>query len=146
MFSGGREKVHWERMDFRRKLRIWSHLLKKSLMENFIFCAVISMTQLIHVSESFFSRKKNGGVWARDKKISIKQWFMFPILSKISFSQLIYKCPTEVFVHQKQTLFMFLLFSESYSIHLLSMSMVGFLSAWVVAWDEIFGIYVSKTV
>ena len=25
----------------RRKLRIWSHLLKKSLMENFIFCAVI---------------------------------------------------------------------------------------------------------
>ena len=23
-----------------RKLRIWSHLLKKSLMENFIFCAV----------------------------------------------------------------------------------------------------------
>ena len=25
----------------RRKLRIWSHLLEKSLMENFIFCAVI---------------------------------------------------------------------------------------------------------
>ena len=25
-----------------RKLRIWSHLLKKSLMENFIFCAVLS--------------------------------------------------------------------------------------------------------
>ena len=24
----------------RMKLRIWSHLLKKSLMENFIFCAV----------------------------------------------------------------------------------------------------------
>ena len=24
----------------RRKLRIWSHLLKKSLMESFIFCAV----------------------------------------------------------------------------------------------------------
>ena len=24
----------------RRKLRIWSHLLKKSLMENFIFCAM----------------------------------------------------------------------------------------------------------
>ena len=24
----------------RRKLRIWSHLLKKFLMENFIFCAV----------------------------------------------------------------------------------------------------------
>ena len=25
----------------RRKLRIWSHLLKKSLTENFVFCAVI---------------------------------------------------------------------------------------------------------
>ena len=24
-----------------RKLRIWSHLLKKSLMENFIFCSVL---------------------------------------------------------------------------------------------------------
>ena len=24
----------------RRKLRIWSHLLKKYFMENFIFCAV----------------------------------------------------------------------------------------------------------
>ena len=28
----------------RRKLRIWSHLLKKSLMENFIFCAVLIET------------------------------------------------------------------------------------------------------
>ena len=26
--------------EIRRKLRIWSHLLKKSLMENFIFRAV----------------------------------------------------------------------------------------------------------
>ena len=26
----------------RRKLQIWSHLLKKSLMENFIFCDVFS--------------------------------------------------------------------------------------------------------
>ena len=25
-----------------KKLRIWSHLLKKSLMENFIFCAVFA--------------------------------------------------------------------------------------------------------
>ena len=28
----------------RRNLRIWSHLLKKSLMENFIFCAVLFLT------------------------------------------------------------------------------------------------------
>ena len=25
----------------RRKLQIWSHLLKKSLLKNFIFCAVV---------------------------------------------------------------------------------------------------------
>ena len=34
-------KVFFSKCDkIRRKLRIWSHLLKKSLMENFIFCAV----------------------------------------------------------------------------------------------------------
>ena len=26
-----------------KKLRIWSHLLKKSLVENFIFCAVLPL-------------------------------------------------------------------------------------------------------
>ena len=31
----------------RRKLRIWSHLLKKSLMENFIFCAVSTVSSVI---------------------------------------------------------------------------------------------------
>ena len=30
-----------------KKQRIWSHLLKKSLMENFIFCAVSLSSQLI---------------------------------------------------------------------------------------------------
>ena len=29
----------------RRKMWIWSHLLKKSLMENFIFCAVTVMAK-----------------------------------------------------------------------------------------------------
>ena len=32
----------------RSKLRIWSHLLKKSLMENFIFCAVYAK---VHIFE-----------------------------------------------------------------------------------------------
>ena len=32
-----------------RKLGIWSHLLKKSLMENFIFCAVL------HYQKCFFN-------------------------------------------------------------------------------------------
>ena len=31
----------------RRKLRIWSHLLRKSLMENFIFCAVLIHSSII---------------------------------------------------------------------------------------------------
>ena len=34
------QKIKISIKDFFRKLRIWSHLLKKSLMENFIFCAV----------------------------------------------------------------------------------------------------------
>ena len=34
----------------RRKLRIWSHLLKKSLMENFIFCAVNSFTSRVMIN------------------------------------------------------------------------------------------------
>ena len=29
-----------------RKLRIWSHLLKKSLMETFVFCAVCNIVTL----------------------------------------------------------------------------------------------------
>ena len=35
-------KMKFSIKDFFRKLRIWSHLLKKSLMENFIFSAVIA--------------------------------------------------------------------------------------------------------
>ena len=41
----------------RWKLRIWSHLLKKSLMENFIFCAVVlqSKSKLNkHLTKVFF--------------------------------------------------------------------------------------------
>ena len=30
-----------------RKLRIWSHILKKSSMENFIFCVVISYAMYV---------------------------------------------------------------------------------------------------
>ena len=33
----------------RRKLKIWSHLMKKSLMENFIFCAVTHMLTLVKI-------------------------------------------------------------------------------------------------
>ena len=34
-------------------LRIWSHLLEKSLMENFIFRAVSGWEQLLNVSKFF---------------------------------------------------------------------------------------------
>ena len=48
------QKIKFSIMDFfskcdqiRRKLRNWSHLLKKSLMEKFIFCAVTKL-QLVN--------------------------------------------------------------------------------------------------
>ena len=34
--------------------RIWSHLLKKSLMENFIFCAVSFVTEVIIFGHNLF--------------------------------------------------------------------------------------------
>ena len=43
---------------YTRKLRIWSHLLKKSLMENFIFCAVEDMANLMENSEFVKSEEK----------------------------------------------------------------------------------------
>ena len=43
----------------RRKLRIWSHLLKKSVMENFIFCAVHDwwalLTKYVALCVTFFT-------------------------------------------------------------------------------------------
>ena len=40
-------------------LRIWSHLLKKSLMENFIFCAVKSLT-LLSITKFNRSNREKG--------------------------------------------------------------------------------------
>ena len=37
-----------------RKLRIWSHLLKKSLMENFNFCAVRTLPSISN--KAFFAK------------------------------------------------------------------------------------------
>ena len=37
-----------------RKLRIWSNLLKKSLIENFIFCAVHIATKQLLVNDKEF--------------------------------------------------------------------------------------------
>ena len=41
----------------RRFLRIWSHLLKKALMENFIFCAVLDT--LNNFKSIFLEEKSN---------------------------------------------------------------------------------------
>ena len=46
-----------------KKLRIWSHLLKKSLIENFIFCAMVinkKITHLMPMFKSQWKRKKTG--------------------------------------------------------------------------------------
>ena len=40
-FSGTNTKKMKFSISFSRKLRIWSHLLKKFVMKNFIFCAVL---------------------------------------------------------------------------------------------------------
>ena len=39
--------------DFFSKLRIWSHLLKKSLMKNFIFCAVQVCKVILKLMDKF---------------------------------------------------------------------------------------------
>ena len=38
--------VKFDIWEIRGKLQIWSHLLKKSLMKNFIFCAVLTLRKL----------------------------------------------------------------------------------------------------
>ena len=41
--------------DFFRKVGIWSHLLKKSLMENFIFCAGFGIIKIEgDIEEKYF--------------------------------------------------------------------------------------------
>ena len=37
----------------RRKLRIWSHLLKKSLIENFIFCVVNGLALILYKTGNY---------------------------------------------------------------------------------------------
>ena len=60
MRSGIEQKIKFSIKDFfskwdqiHRKLQIWSHLLKKSLIENFIFCAVWDYIGLSYFSKLF---------------------------------------------------------------------------------------------
>ena len=52
----------------RRKLRIWSHLLKKSLMKNCIFCAVVFMTLPNIYNGVFCENIENRGKYTEVKK------------------------------------------------------------------------------
>ena len=52
----------------RMKLRIWSHLLKKSLMENFIFCAVTALKALITILTETIAYIKGP---------LVRQWYKF---------------------------------------------------------------------
>ena len=60
-FNSTAQKMKFSIKDFlskcdqiRRKLWIWLHLLKKSLMENFIFCAVIGARAQNFTSNTLF--------------------------------------------------------------------------------------------
>ena len=49
----------------RRKLGIWSHLLKKSLMKNCIFCVVVLKSVLVHENINYRN------IWIGNWKLSI---------------------------------------------------------------------------
>ena len=62
----------------RRKLRIWSHLQKKSFMENFIFCALSSV---ISPKTSFFCAVKPGKYFPHKQK---QYLFIYATLQRAS--------------------------------------------------------------
>ena len=73
----------------RRKLRIWSHLLKKSSMENFIFCAVsssyidINFSLLEHVYSEVYSEPRQ--ISEMEHLIKIVNDFLHPCKSNEHF-------------------------------------------------------------
>ena len=71
----------------RKKLRIWSHLLKKSLMKNFIFCAVrqtlmfvrskpMMPTYILHSHEAFPNLLRGAEVFAENSRKSKGRRFL----------------------------------------------------------------------
>ena len=50
-------------------MRIWSHLLKKSLMKNFIFCAVIVGGGRVEKVDIFEKNLKMGGIGNLDEGV-----------------------------------------------------------------------------
>ena len=91
--------------DFSSKPRICSHLLKKSLLENFIFCAV-KWLHHHHHNKSSFETKREEWYWQRLSKLLNKfndgnpqeaGWFV-RVLSDQKSSHGLHKCqPQRVF-------------------------------------------------
>ena len=70
--SANNPNLFYHFRNFGYKLRIWSHLLKKSLMENFIFCAV-SLLAIFWIS-------KNHQQW--EIKTSVRLSFLIKFLKE----------------------------------------------------------------
>ena len=71
----------------RRKLRFWSHLLKKTLMENFIFCAVIILRLVNKCLENLYISSSNKPVIISDASTvaSLSNKTIFLVSSKVKF-------------------------------------------------------------
>ena len=59
-----------------RKLRIWSHLLKKSLMENFIFYTLYSVSSCVQAAETlcFFLKLINVLIKPESVFLMLEKW------------------------------------------------------------------------
>ena len=79
----------------RRNLRIWLHLLKKSLMENFIFCAMTTGTRwIVHKLMALNNcidkcRLCNQQIDSSITYIPLKKLSKLPLLEKIIFSKIL---------------------------------------------------------
>ena len=91
-------KVSFSKCDqIRRKLRmrIWSHLLKKSLMENFTFCAVrISYRSLCFIILSYDAERLRPDRWSIKVlfRVALWMWSSKPIVKGVSFTVLYVPC------------------------------------------------------
>ena len=86
----------------RRKLRIWSHLLKKSSTENFIFCAVgLFLSEWVYI----FRSKINANFTKKRGFFSTKNEaeYAFANLRKFGMSQVfIVRCNTLMQLYQRR--------------------------------------------
>ena len=66
--------------EIRRKLRIWSHLLKKSLIEKFIFCAVVPVPDVAKLVSDFKLKSELFDSHFATQCLSVKNAIMLPDL------------------------------------------------------------------